>query len=105
MIDKERLWQAVKHYFSDKVKSSDKITLVHEDRVLTIDDENANILNSFFHSIIKHMKISEFKCIHFSAEWIPHLEIMKLLNHRIRKDLTQKLQFFKTKCQWILDGN
>ena len=45
-------WKTVKLLFLDKVKSSEKITLVHEDKIITTDDENAKILNSFFSNVV-----------------------------------------------------
>ena len=48
VIDNKNFWKTVKPLFSDKVKSSEKITLVHEDKIITTDDENAKMLNSFF---------------------------------------------------------
>ena len=42
------------------------------------------------------MKIPEFNDIDFSAECIPHPEIMKLFNHRIRKEFNpQNFSFLK----------
>ena len=38
VIDNKNFWKTVKPLFSDKVKSSEKITLVHEDRIITTDD-------------------------------------------------------------------
>ena len=72
VIDNKKFWKTVKPLFSDKVKSSEKITLVHEDKIITTDDENGKILNSFFSNVIKHLKIPEFTDIDFSAECIPH---------------------------------
>ena len=42
-----KFWKTVKPLFSDKVKS-EKITLVHEDKIITTDDENAKIKFTFF---------------------------------------------------------
>ena len=84
VIDNKRFWKTVKPLFSDKVKSCEKNTLVHEDKIITTDDENAKILNSFFSNVVKHLKISEFKDIDFSAECISHpalKAIMKFCNH------------------------
>ena len=84
VIDNKKIWKTVKPLFSDKAKSSEKITLVHEDKIITTDDENAKILNSFFSNVVKHLKIPEFKDIDFSAECIPHpalKAIMKFRNH------------------------
>ena len=46
MIDNKRVWKTVKPLFSDKAKSSERIALVLEDKIVTTDDENAKILNS-----------------------------------------------------------
>ena len=66
MIDNKKFWKTVKLLFSGKVKSSEKITLVCEDKIITNNDENARILNSFFSNVVKHLKIPEFKVIDFS---------------------------------------
>ena len=70
---------------SDKVNSSEKLTLLHENKVITNDDEIAKILNSyFFYNVVIQFKIAEFKGIDFSAERISHpafKAIMKFPNH------------------------
>ena len=48
MIVNKKLWETEKPLLSDKVKSSAKITLVHEDKIVTTDDENAKVLDLFF---------------------------------------------------------
>ena len=83
VIDNKKFWKTVK-LFSDKVKSSEKITLVHEEKTTTTDDENAKILSLFFSNVTKHLKVPELKDIDFSAECIPHpalKTIMKFGNH------------------------
>ena len=47
VMDNKKFWKTVKLLFSDKAKSSEKIT-VHENKIITTDDENTKILNSFF---------------------------------------------------------
>ena len=64
---------------SDKLKSSEKITLVHEDQIIINDDENTKILNA-----VQHLKILESGNIDFSAECLsrPALKaILKFRNH------------------------
>ena len=68
MIDNKRFSKVVKPYLSDKVKSSEKITLVHEDKIITNNDENTKLLNSYFSNVIKQSKTLEFEDIDFSAE-------------------------------------
>ena len=46
VIDNKKFWRTVKPLLSDKVKP-EKITLVHVNKIITTDDENAKILNSF----------------------------------------------------------
>ena len=70
------LWQRfskiVKPLLLDEVKSSERIILVHEDSIITNADENAKMLNSYIFNVAKQLKISEFKDIDFSAEYISH---------------------------------
>ena len=46
VIDNKKFWEIAKPLFSDKVKCSEKITLVHEDKIIITDDGNAKILNT-----------------------------------------------------------
>ena len=68
MIDNKRFSKVVKPYLSDKVKSSEKITLVHEDKIITNNDENTKLLNSYFSNVVKQSTTLEFEDIDFSAE-------------------------------------
>ena len=64
--------------------SSEKITLEHQCKIVTNDDESAKILNSFFFNVVKHLKIPECKGIDISAECISHPSlkaIAKFGNH------------------------
>ena len=54
---------------SDKIKSSEN---VHEDKIITNDDENVKISDSVFSNVVKHLEIPEFKDIDISAEDISH---------------------------------
>ena len=95
----KRFWNTVKPLLSDKIKSSEKNNLVHEDKIITTGDENAKILNSFFSNVVKHLKIPEFKSIDFSEECIsyPALKaIMKFRNHK--RIESRKHQFLKSYC-------
>ena len=64
--------------------ASNKKNVVHEDKIITTNDGNAKILNSFFSTLVQHLKIPEFKDIDFSAEWISNSAlkaITKFWNH------------------------
>ena len=67
---------------SDKVKSSQKNTLVHENKITTDDDETVKILISFFSNVLKDLKIPEFKNIDFSAECISHPALKAIMKFR-----------------------
>ena len=42
--DNMRLWKTRKPILSDNAKSSGKITILHEDKIITNNDEDANTL-------------------------------------------------------------
>ena len=84
VIENKKFWKTVKPLLADKAKSSEYITLVHEDKRITTYDGNAKILNSFFSNVVQHLKIPEFKHIDLSAECISHpalKAIIKFRNH------------------------
>ena len=56
-------WKIVKPFFSDKVTSSEKITLIEEDEIIENDSDTARVLNTFFSNIVSNLKIPEYtKC-------------------------------------------
>ena len=46
-IDNKRFWKIVKPLLSDKLKSSEKTTLVHKEKIIPNDDEKTKF-NLFF---------------------------------------------------------
>ena len=95
VVDNKKFWKTVKPLFSDKVKSSEKITLVHEDKTITTDHENGKILNSFFSNVVKHLKIPEFKDFDFSAECIPHPALKAIMKFRKHPSVSVITNAFK----------
>ena len=61
VADNKQFWRAVKPLLSDKVKSSEKITLVEGEEIINEDGENVEILNTFFSNAIKTLKITEYQ--------------------------------------------
>ena len=51
MKNTKRFKKTVKPPSSDKIKSSEKITLVNEEKISTNADETAKILNSLFSNV------------------------------------------------------
>ena len=52
--------RTVKPLLSDKSKSNEKITLVEDNKTISVDKDNAEFLNSFFYNAVKSLKIPEF---------------------------------------------
>ena len=85
IVDNKQFWRTVKPLFSDKTKSNEKITLVEDETVTTHDEnKNAELLNLFFSSAVKNLKIPEFSDTDPFAERLsdPTLKaILKCKNH------------------------
>ena len=88
MKDTKRFKKTVKPPLSDKIKSSEKITLVNEEKMSTNADETAKILNSLFSNVVKDLKILKFKDIDFSAECISHRALKPITKFRNRPKCT-----------------
>ena len=61
VADNKTFWKTVISLLSDKFKSNENITLVENDKIFTQDIKVAEELNSFFSSVVKNLKISEYK--------------------------------------------
>ena len=84
IVDNKQFWRTVKPLFSGKTKSNEKITLVEDETVTTQDEKNAELLNLFFSSAVKNLKIPEFGDTNPLAERLsyPVLKaILKYNNH------------------------
>ena len=69
---------------SDKSKSNEKITLAEDNKIISEDKDNAELLNSFFSNAVKNLKIPKFSDSYPPAENIPHpifKAILKNKNH------------------------
>ena len=74
----------VKPLLSDKSKSNEKITLVKENKIVSEDKENAELLRSFISNAVKNLKIPEFSDSNPLVENISHpifKAILKYKNH------------------------
>ena len=84
IADNKQFWKTVKQLLSDKSKSNEKITVVEDNKMISEDEENAELLNSFFSNAVKILQIPEFGDSNPLAENIPHpifKAILKLKNH------------------------
>ena len=63
--DSKKFWKTVKPLFSDKQISSENITLVENNEIVSQDDKLAEMFNSFFSNAVKDLNINYVK--HFSS--------------------------------------
>ena len=83
VADNKQFWRIIKPLLSDKVKSSDKIT-VEGGEIINEDGKNAEILNTFFSNAVKNLKIPAYQDADPLANNISHpilKAIMKFRNH------------------------
>ena len=57
ITDNKTLWKTVKPFLSDKTPSDEKITLIEKDKIIKTDGKTANVLNTFFSTIISNLSV------------------------------------------------
>ena len=60
--DNKKFWQNVKPLFSGKSKSQTNITIVDNEKVVTVKGEIAEILNNCFIEAVQNLEIKKFTC-------------------------------------------
>ena len=66
ICDNKKFWKAVKPLFSEKAMSTDSITLIENNAIVTEDNQVAEIFNSFFSNAVKNLNIDYYE--HFSFD-------------------------------------
>ena len=61
ITDNKTFWKTVKPFLSDKTPSDEKITLTEKDKIIKTDSKTANVLNTFFSTIISNLNIPEYQ--------------------------------------------
>ena len=56
----KKFWKTFKVFFSDKIKSADKIILVENDNIISKDDEIATIFNDYFSTLASKLNIKQW---------------------------------------------
>ena len=56
-----KIWKVVKPFLSNKIMSSEKITLVEGTKIKKNEKETSVILKNFFSTIIQNLKIPQYK--------------------------------------------
>ena len=84
IADNKQFWRTIKSLLSGKSKSNAKITLVEDKKIISKDNDNAELLNSFFPNTVKNLKIPELSDYNPLIEKIPRpifKTIFKYKNH------------------------
>ena len=53
-------WKTIKPFLSDKVRSTNKTTLIDKEEIITGDYNTAKVLNTFFFNIVSNLNIAEY---------------------------------------------
>lgn len=78
ITDTKKFWKTVKPLLSDKFKSSEKVTLVEDEKITNQDESNIEFQNLFFSNAVKNLKIPKFSDINPQAH-ITSLSIFKAI--------------------------
>ena len=57
--DNKTFWRTIKPFFTDKVHTTQKITLIENDEIITDNAKVANIFNDFFSNVVLNLNIEE----------------------------------------------
>ena len=68
ITDNRKFWHTVKPFLLDKIKSTENIIFVNNERITSDEKEVAYILNNFFSNNIKSLKIPEY----YDEDKLPH---------------------------------
>ena len=57
--DNKLFWKSVKPFFDDKGSNSSKITLEEENKIISDEEQSANIMNNYFINITKTLNLKK----------------------------------------------
>jgi hypothetical protein len=66
ICDNKTFWKTVKPLFSEKTMSTDNITLIENNIIVSEDEKVAEVFNSFFSNAVKNLNIDYYE--HFSFD-------------------------------------
>ena len=58
--DNKTFWKTIKPFLSDKITSTQKITLIDKEKIIMGDNNTAEVLNTFFPNIVSNLKIEGY---------------------------------------------
>ena len=100
VTDNRKFWKIIKPLFSEKHFSSNKITLIEGEEIISNDQEIAELFNSFFANIVEKLDIEGFSTCDYSydpeMDYISNI-IKKFSNHpsiiKIKENVNVNAQF------------
>ena len=110
--DNKQFWKTVKPFFSEKSKSTKKITLIEGDSIISKDDVIATTFNNLFSNAVKVLEIKGYDTDNFSYDKSLgdiHNAIIKFENHpsitKIKEmiDVNVRFKFLESNEEGIMD--
>ena len=80
--DSRKLWKTGTQMFSNILVSSEKITLVKNEKIITDGQETAKVLNDFFSNVIKTLNISQANHSDLNFENVRDPTLIVILKYR-----------------------
>ena len=80
--DTKRIWKVIKPLLSNKIISSEKITLLEGTKIQKNYEETAKVLNNFFSTIIQNLKNSQYKEQHSISASISDSVMRAIVKYR-----------------------
>ena len=82
ITDNKTFWKTVKPFLSDKTPSDEKITLIEKDKIIKTDTKTANVLNTFFSTVISSLNIPEYPVSDSISNDINDLVLKSILKYK-----------------------
>ena len=97
ITDNKTFWKTVKPFLLEKPPSDEKITLIENDKIIKTDSKAANLLNTFFSTIISNLNIPEYLVIDPIFNDINDRVLKSVLNYQDHPSIKATEKIFKLK--------
>ena len=97
ITDNKTFWKTVEPFPSEKPPSDEKITLIENDKIIKTDSKTANLLNTFFSTIISNLNIPEYLVIDPIFNDINDRVLKSVLNYQDHPSIKATEKIFKLK--------
>ena len=97
--DNKTIWKTIKPFLSDKVRSTNEMTLIDEEEIIIGDCNTVKVLNTFFSNTVNNLNIAEYSNCETVANYISDLVlkcVVKYRNHPSILAIGEVYNTFKT---------